>query len=285
MDTIFSAIGISSVASYPSDSESDVDLQDAQQFLQDLDSELEVLIDSDLEAAMEQNRRFRGHRACQLAVIDTLSRKVGRFNERGGGVKRRRQTSHASGYHDVSSHGDSGERVDNKRQCVGSSDSMEIDFWLVALDVEAHGSLTREETMDLKNYKLQPLFGMIDGKIGWLLDYSFAMVNHGKTMERVAKDLLSMHFCAEDKVHALCKILAEHIQEKSSKVTGSSSYNGSEVKVLPKTGSPVSALEIKEEKLRAILMENASLAHDIEDLTGTIKELRRQNVFNESCSL
>lgn len=85
----------------------------------------------------------------------------------------------------------------------------------VALDVAGMGKLTDEETKDLKENRLQALFGTIDEDIGDILDYSFAMVNNGKTMDFVAKEILSMEFCSEDKAHAVVKVLAEYIQEKS----------------------------------------------------------------------
>jgi hypothetical protein len=108
----------------------------------------------------------------------------------------------------------------------------------VALNVETHGKLTDEETMDLKNNKLQRLIRTIDEDIqGDLLDYSFAMVNNGKTMEQVANELLSMGFCSEDKTHALCKILAEHIQKKNGKAEAGESSSGKEAAAAPAASS------------------------------------------------
>ena len=93
----------------------------------------------------------------------------------------------------------------------------------IALDVDTHGKLAEDEIKTLKEEKLKPLFkdageNATEEDVNDILDYTFAMVNNGKTMEYVVQELVGMEmdFCPEETAHKVAKLVAEYIEENKS---------------------------------------------------------------------
>ena len=94
----------------------------------------------------------------------------------------------------------------------------------VALDVATHGKLTDDEMKEMKQAKLYALFssssedGASEEDISDILDYACAMVNNGKSVEYVIKELcgMEMDFCPEETAHQVGAILAEYVAQKNT---------------------------------------------------------------------
>lgn len=84
---------VSSIACYESDTESDVDIADARDFLLDLDFELDAYVDVEIEAATYKNRELRAQKAYRTGMAASLSQVVERLKGEGGEGKRRKYAS------------------------------------------------------------------------------------------------------------------------------------------------------------------------------------------------
>ena len=123
-------IPMTSVVSYASDTESDVDIVDAKHFLTDLDRELDAWMDTDIRAAESKNAKLREVRASQALVLSRLVQECKRQ-----GAKRRRS-------------GEDADSTGHKRQCI------QVDF-----DTEHNASSLSSQSLKtmIKSSRLEAL--------------------------------------------------------------------------------------------------------------------------------
>lgn len=129
-------ISVDSVVSYDSDTESDVDIVDAKEFLTDLDEELHEWIVTDIEAAQRKNAKLRALRDRRTAIVSRLLQQAKK-----NGAKRMRDEAAITG---------------QKRQCVQVDfDAKQVDCSLSSQGLRTVVKSRKLEALEVENAELE----------------------------------------------------------------------------------------------------------------------------------